>query len=148
MIKKINTFFVSIFEDAEILVINENYTIIKTIKTFKTPRGLALSDDGRLLVSHSMLGMVSIYDSTTLKRLKTITLHETQNKDEFVSQGKPRLLDDIEITPDGKQAWLPHVLWNFDHPFQFQSTIYPSISIISLKPNFEKELKKTKKTSF
>lgn len=146
--KRNKYFFVSIFEDAEILVINDNYKIIKTIKTFKTPRGLALSDDGRLLVSHSMLGIVSIYDSKTLKRLKTITLHETQNKDEFVSQGKPRLLDDIEITPDGKQAWLPHVLWNFDHPFQFQSTIYPSISIISLKPNFEKELKKQRKHLF
>ncbi len=142
-------FFVTIFEDNELLVIDDkNFEIIKTIKTFKTPRGLALTDDGRLLVSHSMIGMVSIYDSRSFARLKTITLHSTQNKNEFVSQGKPRLLDDIEIKPDGKEAWLPHVLWNFDHAFQFQSTVFPSISIISLEKGHEKELNEKRKHLF
>jgi nitrate reductase cytochrome c-type subunit len=75
-------------------------------------------------------------------------LHSTQNKDEFVSQGNPRLLDDIEISPNGKEAWLPHVLWNFDHPFQFQSTIFPTVSIISLKKGYEKELENKRKHLF
>ncbi|WP_294964437.1 multiheme c-type cytochrome [Sulfurimonas sp.] len=142
-------FFVSVFEDNELLVIDDKkLEIIKTIKTFKTPRGLALTDDGRLLVSHSMIGMVTIYDSRSFARLKTITLHSTQNDDEFVSQGKPRLLDDIEIKPDGSEAWLPHVLWNFDHPFQFQSTVFPTISVISLEKGLEKEIDKKRKQLF
>jgi DNA-binding beta-propeller fold protein YncE/nitrate reductase cytochrome c-type subunit len=142
-------FFVSVFEDNELLVIDDKeLNIIKTIKTFKTPRGLALTDDGRLLVSHSMIGMVTIYDSRSFTRLKTITLHSTQNDDEFVSQGKPRLLDDIEIKPDGSEAWLPHVLWNFDHPFQFQSTVFPTISVISLEKGLEKEIDKKRKQLF
>ncbi len=39
-----------------------------------------------------------------------------------------RVLDDIALSPDESEAWLPHLLWNFDHPFQFQSTIFPAIS--------------------
>jgi DNA-binding beta-propeller fold protein YncE len=142
-------FFVTVFEDNELLVIDDKeFKVINTIKTFKTPRGLALTDDGRVLVSHAMIGMVSIYDSRSFARLKTITLNSTQNDDEFVSQGLPRLLDDIEIKPDGSEAWLPHVLWNFDHPFQFQSTIFPTISILSLKKGLEKELEQKRKHLF
>ncbi len=147
--KKNKYFFVTIYEDNELLVIDDKtFEVLNTIKTDKTPRGLALTDDGRLLISHSMIGMVSIYDSRSLARLKTITLHSTQNDDEFVSQGKPRLLDDIEIKPNGKEAWLPHVLWNFDHKFQFQSTVFPSISIISLEKGLEKELEQKRKHLF
>jgi len=142
-------FFVTVFEDNEILVIDDqNFEIKHTIKTLKTPRGMALTDDGRLLVTHAMIGVVSIYDSRSLARLKTITLHSTQNRDNFISQGNPRLLDDIEISPNGKEAWLPHVLWNFDHPFQFQSTIFPTVSIISLKKGQEEELANKRKHLF
>ncbi len=142
-------FFVTVFEDDELLVIDgKNLKIINTIKTAKTPRGLALTDDGRLLVSHAMIGMVSIYDSRSFARLKTITLHSTQNDDEFISQGNPKLLDDIEIKPDGSEAWLPHILWNLDHPFQFQSTVFPAVSIISLEKGLEKELTQKRKHLF
>jgi len=142
-------FFVTIYEDNEILVIEDKkFEIIKTIKTEITPRGMALTSDGRLFVTHTMIGMISIYDSRSLVKLKTITLHSSSNEDEFVSQGKPRLLDDIEISPDEDEAWIPHVLWNFDHKFQFQSTIFPTISIISLEKNNEKELEEQRKQLF
>ena len=66
---------------------DKKFEIIKTIKTELTPRGMAITSDGRLLVTHAMIGVVSIYDSRSLVRLKTITLHSTSNEDEFVSQG-------------------------------------------------------------
>lgn len=142
-------FFVTIYEDKEILVIDDkNFSVIKTIKTLDTPRGMALTDDGRLLVTHTMLGIVTIYDSKNFSKLKTITLHSTQDRDEFVSQGVPRLLDDIEIKPDGSEAWLVHVLWNFDHSFQFQSTVFPSVSIISLEKGSEREEEQKRKHLF
>jgi len=142
-------FYVTIYEDSEILVIDsKNFNIIKTVKTLETPRGMALTDDGRVLVTHTMIGAVSIYENKSFSKLKTITLHSTQDKDEFVSQGVPRLLDDIEIRPDGSEAWIPHVLWNFDHSFQFQSTIFPTLSIISLEKGFEQELEQERKHLF
>ena len=111
------------------------------IAVAESSRGLALLADRRLLVSHAFIGAVSIYDTTSLppKLVKVITLAPSQNSDETVSQGVPRVLDRIAVSPDGKQAWLPHELWNFDHPFQFQSTVFPAISVIALAPGNEHE---------
>lgn len=64
--------------------------------------------------------------------MRTISLPVTQDPNEFVSQGHPRLLDDIAVSPDETEAWLPHVLWNFDHLLQLQSTIFPSASVLDL----------------
>lgn len=142
-------FIVTLYEDAQILIIDgKKLNIIKKISTKETPRGIALTQDGRVLVTHSMIGVVSIYDSKSFEKLKILTLHSSQDNDEFVSQGAPRLLDDIEISPDGSEAWLPHVLWNFDHPFQFQSTVFPSISVISLERENERELEDERKHLF
>lgn len=142
-------FIVSVYEAGELLFLDDKkFKLIKRIKTDKTPRGLALSSDGRLFVTHAMLGSISLYDAQSFKKLKTIVLEETQNDDEFVSQGKPRLLDDIEINPSGTQAWLPHVLWNFDHEFQFQSTVFPAVSVLSLEKGKERELVKKRKHLF
>lgn len=58
------------------------------------------------------------------------------------------MLDDIAISPDEKEAWLPHVLWNFDHEFQFQSTIFPSVSLLSLENGDEHELTDRRKHLF
>jgi len=86
-------------------------------------------------VSHAMTGEVSVHDTTVLPppRINVIRLHETQKPTETDSQGVPRLLDDIAVSPAEDEAWLPHVLWNFDHPFQFQSTVFPAVSVLSLK---------------
>ena len=116
-------------------------TVKLDLPVAESPRGLALLADGRLLVSHAFIGAVSIYDTTSLppKLVKLITLASSQNPDQTVSQGLPRVLDRIAVSPDGKQAWLPHELWNFDHPFQFQSTVFPAISVIALQPGDEHE---------
>ena len=148
-------FYVSCFEDSKLIVIDpEEEKIIQEFKTLETPRGLALTNDGRLLLTHALLGKVSIYKVIKKekpldeKAITVISLHETQNEDEKVSQGLPRYLDDIEITPNGKEAWLPHMLWNIDHAFQFQSTIFPTISIIDLRPYNERELEIKRKHLF
>ncbi len=148
--EKNNLFWVTIFEDSMLLAIGINGDIIDSYKVNETPRGLAIMDDGRLLITHAMIGEISIYNSNILPLLppKIIKLHETQNKKQTISQGLPRLLDDIAISPDGREAWLPHLLWNFDHPFQFQSTIFPSLSILSLEYGKERELTKRRKHLF
>ena len=143
-------FWVALFEDHQLVAVSAEKGVVHRTDTEETPRGLALLSDGRLLVSHSMTGKVSIYDTTTLplRHLRTIDLPATQDKDEFVSQGHPRLLDDIAVSPDESEAWLPHVLWNFDHLFQFQSTIFPSVSVLDLRPGFERELTDRRKHLF
>ena len=143
-------YWATLFESGKLLGLTDNAEIAYSVDTIETPRGLALTDDGRLLITHAMTGQVSIWDVNKNQPnfLKTITLQTTQNPDEFISQGQPRLLDDIAISPDGKEAWLPHVLWNFDHPFQFQSTIFPAVSVISLIKGEEAEKFEIRKQLF
>ncbi|WP_310619945.1 multiheme c-type cytochrome [Flexibacterium corallicola] len=143
-------YWVSLFEAHKIIAVDPQKGIVQEETSEETPRGLALLSDGRLIVTHAMVGKVSILETAggALKLLKTIALAQTQESDETVSQGLPRILDDIAVSPDEKEAWLPHVLWNFDHPFQFQSTVFPSVSVLSLERDQEKEVAERRKHLF
>ena len=142
-------YWLTLFEGNQLLALNEKGEVVETIETLETPRGLALTKDKRLLVTHAMTGQVSIYDvssnklqseqSSRAKLIRVIQLVSSEHEDEFVSQGLPRVLDDIALSPDENEAWLPHLLWNFDHEFQFQSTVFPAVSIIDLTPGKEQE---------
>lgn len=144
-------FYVTSFEGSLLLTFSTNGKLISSIVTEQTPRGLALTDDGRLLVSHSLSGQVSIYDvkgqRPTLQKI--IQLADSPfNEVKTTPQGKPRLLDNIAISPDGSTAWLPHVLWSFGHDFQFQSTVFPTISLIDLTVGNEAEIVDERKQLF
>ena len=143
-------FWVVTFETGHLLGITTAGTIAQDQSIGETPRGLALLSDGRLLVTHAMTGQVSLFDTSQLppKPIRTITLATTQDPVETVSQGLPRLLDQIAVSPDESEAWLPHVLWNFDHPFQFQSTVYPAVSVLDLSLGDEHEAETHRKQLF
>jgi hypothetical protein len=112
-------FWVTTFEGGRLLGMESNGTIKIDMAVEETPRGLALLSDGRLLITHAMTGKVSLLDTTQMppKPVKTITLAHTEDPVQTVSQGAPRLLDQIAVSPDETEAWLPHVLWNLDHTF-------------------------------
>lgn len=143
-------FWIAATEGDTLYAVTPEGRLLLTLPTAEAPRGLALLPDGRLLVSHATIGALSIYDTTSLppKRVKLIRLGVEENPDQTVSQGLPRGLDRIAVSPDMKQAWLPHMLWNFDHPFQFQSTVFPAISVISLAPGDEHEVLSRRKQLF
>lgn len=143
-------FWIAATEGNQLYGVTPSGRTMTTLITAEAPRGLALLPDGRLLVSHATIGALSIYNTTTSppKLVKLIHLAATDNPDQTVSQGLPRGLDRIAVSPDLKQAWLPHELWNFDHPFQFQSTVFPAISVISLTPGDEHEAVSRRKELF
>ena len=143
-------FWVALFEAHEVVAVSPGQGVLHRIASEDTPRGLALLSDGRLLVTHAMVGKVSVHDTTALPpaHLRTVELQVHHEADEFVSQGAPRLLDDIAVSPDESEAWLPHVLWNFDHLFQFQSTVFPAISVLDLSPGAEREVPVRRKQLF
>ncbi|MEM9222302.1 MAG: multiheme c-type cytochrome [Pseudomonadota bacterium] len=143
-------FWVTADEAHKLYGIDEDGAIRQTLGVADTPRGLALMPDGRLIITHAMIGEVSIYDTTqpTPKLSKTIKLHISSNPDITKSQGLPRVLDRIVLSPDLKQAWLPHHLWNFDHPFQFQSIVFPAISLLWMEKGNEHEVVNRRKQLF
>jgi DNA-binding beta-propeller fold protein YncE len=149
--KKQQQFYLTSFKDKQLITVSLDGDITNTVTTEPTPRGLALTDDGRLLVSHSLSGQVSIYDvnHATPALSRVIQLIDTaSNETKSVPQGKPRLLDNIAISPDGSTAWLPHVLWSFGHDFQFQSSVFPAVSLIDLTPGKEQEITEQRKQLF
>ena len=110
---------------------------------------MALLTDGRLLITHSMTGQVSVWQTQPQRtQVQVIDLAVEEHTDQFVSQGQPRLLDTIAISPDEEEVWLPHVLWNFDHPFQFQSTVFPAISILKIEEGDIHEIPQWRKQLF
>ncbi len=140
-------FWVTLFESAHLQAYDTAGNLQLEAETAETPRGLALTNDDRLLLTHAMTGQLAIYDlaklgnsakGSSLPKPKLITLAETHSDTPSDSQGLPRLLDGIALSPDGSEAWLPHVLWSFSHPFQFQSTVFPAVSIIDLDEEKER----------
>lgn len=144
-------FYVTSFEQDKLLLINHSGEIVQTLPTETSPRGLAFAANNRLLITHAMTGQVSLYDISELepKLIKVIQLADSAaHSTKTVSQGKPRLLDNIVVSPDGLTAWLPHVLWSFAHDFQFQSSVFPAISILDLELGNEHEVVQERKELF
>lgn len=118
------------------VVDSKSYKVTKEIPVENEPRGLALTADGKeLFVSHFVHGAVSVIDTGSLSVKKVIPLAETKapaNGDGKVSQGFPGMVENMTISPDGKTLWLPHILTNINVPIQFESTIFPVVSVIDI----------------
>lgn len=144
-----NWFWVTLNESAQLWAITPDGQVAERHHTLPTPRGMALLSDGRLLITHSMTGQVSVWQTRPQRtQVQVIDLAVEEHTDQFVSQGQPRLLDTIAISPDEEEVWLPHVLWNFDHPFQFQSTVFPAISILKIEEGDIHEIPQWRKQLF
>jgi YVTN family beta-propeller protein len=108
--------------------------VVNEVKVESDPRGLALSADGKeLYISHYYDGKLTVLDTETLAVNKVIALAESPepaNHDQKVSQGLPGMVENMTFSPDGKQLWIPHILTNVDTVIQFQSTIFPAVSLI------------------
>jgi len=144
-------FYALSFERSQLLVLNVEGDILFRLNTEQTPRGMALTTDLRLLITHALTGQVSIYDVSQTEPVlqKVIQLADSEAQVvKTVSQGKPRLLDNIALSPDGKRAWLPHVLWSFGHDFQFQSSVFPAVSILDLSKQDAHEIVDERKQLF
>ncbi len=143
-------FWMTASEGNRLYAVDRDGEVRQTVQVGDSPRGLARLPDGRLLVTHLLTGKISIYDASALppKLTKTITLAASHDPTPTVSQGVPRVLDRIVLSPDLKQAWLPHHLWNFDHPFQFQSLVFPALSVLWLEKGKEQEIVSRRKELF
>ncbi|MEK4536299.1 beta-propeller fold lactonase family protein [Peribacillus sp. FSL K6-1552] len=103
------------------------------------PRTIAITADGnKLYVPHYLEGKISVINTDTEEVKKVIHLADSSDKnDRKKSQGIPNTLEQFVIDPDGKKAWIPHLLTNVDTPIHFQETIFPAISVIDLTTDEE-----------
>ncbi len=126
------------------------------------PRGFTIRADGaRIYVTHFRSPFVSLLDVTVDGNgLPTaVTLGGRISTDDYafdpilnpvpvrvlLSQGQPRFLEDIALSPDGSRALIPHVLHNINHDVNhafgpqmagdFANRVYPSITMIDAARN-------------
>ncbi len=121
------------------------------------PRGFVIrSDSQRLYVTHDKSPFISYLDLTLdASGLPiSVVLGGKIKVDDYPfdpvfnpvlvqvikSQGKPRFLEDIALSPDGTRALVPHLLHNVDHdvnfnfgpalPGAFANRVYPALTLI------------------
>ena len=121
------------------------------------PRGFVIrADSKRMYVTHLKSSYVSVLDvalapsglPTGLTLVKKIDTDDYPFDPIFAptpvqtleSQGKPRFLEDIALSPDGTRALVPHVLHNVNHDVNhdfgpalagaFANRVYPALTMI------------------
>ena len=125
------------------------------------PRGFVIrSDSTRLYVTHHKSPFISILDVTLdasgLPTAATLTGKIDTNQYPFdpffnptlvqnlKSQGMPRFLEDIALSPNGAHAVVPHVLHNVNHDVNtsfpglagdFANRVYPAVTVIDAVAN-------------
>jgi YVTN family beta-propeller protein len=126
------------------------------IADLDNPRGFTIrSDSSRIYVTHGKSPFVSVVDFTldpnghpvlptvTKISLDDYTLDPVLNPipvQVLQSQGQPRFLEDIALSPDGSKALVPHLLHNVNHDVNhnfgpgfagdFSNRVYPALSIV------------------
>lgn len=122
--------------------------LISEIEVGGRPRTLAITADGEKLYAPNYLSAsVSVISTKNNQVIKEIQLAESPNKKDLKkSQGIPNTVEQFVISPDGKTAWVPHLLTNIDTPVHFEETIFPAISVIDL--DNDKEIIEERKELF
>lgn len=106
----------------------------KDIAIGHRPRTVTITADGKkLYVPHYLEGKITVIDTQKEKVIKRISLAPSPDQeDRKKSQGIPNTLEQFVIAPDGKKAYVPHLLTNIDTSIHFEETIFPAISVIRL----------------
>ncbi|MGG3914099.1 cytochrome c peroxidase [Rossellomorea vietnamensis] len=134
------TLYVANYRESTIMMVDvKSGDVTETIPVDDRPRTMAETADGKkLYIPHYLSGEISVLDTEKKKVAKTIKLAGSPDvSDRKKSQGIPNTLEQFVIAPDGKTAWIPHLVTNIDTPIQFEETIFPAISIIDLEKDEE-----------
>ncbi len=122
------------------------------------PRAVTIrADSARLYVTHNRSPWVSVLDVTLDANGDPtgLVLSDKISVDDYpfdpffnptpvqtlASQGQPRFLDDLALSPDGSRALVPHLLHNINHDVNFTSypawfpgdyanRVYPALTVI------------------
>ena len=133
--------YVTIEDEKRVAILDRaTHTIAGSIATTRLPAGLAAAGArDELLITHRIDGAIDVIDRTQHTSLATITLADSpSNADPKVPQGKPYAFEGLAFTPDGKSAWVPHQTYSGAGPLQFQSIVFPAISVVDLEARAEK----------
>jgi predicted CXXCH cytochrome family protein len=130
-------------DDAVAIVDRTLGVLAQTIPVGRMPAGLAVSRKrNELYVTHRIDAKISIVDLAAGVLVDDVALAvQPAQSDPTVPQGKPFAFEGLawQPSPDmtlhdqgGDLVWVPHELFAPTHPFQFQTTVFPAISVVDL----------------
>jgi hypothetical protein len=96
-------------------------------------------DRSELYVTHRIDGDVTIVDLHNRTVVADVPLADEPFSDPATPNGKPLGFESIAITADGSSVWVPHELLAPTHPFIFNQTLFPAISVVDLGGRFERQ---------
>jgi YVTN family beta-propeller protein len=128
-------------DDAVVLIDRVTASILAKIPVGRVPSGLAVSRFRReLYVTHRIDAKVSIVDLGPRTIAAEVPIApQDADRNPKTPQGAPFAFESLAWAPDGNTAWLPHELLANVQPFQFQSTLFPAISVVDLDGRAEVE---------
>jgi predicted CXXCH cytochrome family protein len=145
-------------DDAVTVVDRTAGAVVATVPAGEKPSGLAVSrlrhqltvlhrGDGALLTIDLSGVAASSFPATVPADSGPATLDagtqeldlalEPVNDDPTQPQGAPFGVESLAWLPDGITAWIPHELLTLRQPFQFQETLFPTVSVVDLSQQAE-----------
>ncbi len=134
--------YVSLEDDDGVALVDRTLgVVLRTIPAGRLPAGIAVSRLRReLVVLHRIdarATLISLEGTTTPADQRTtptevILADEPANADATIPQGRPFAFESLAWAPNGTIAWLPHQLLASRQPIQFQSTVFPAVSLLDL----------------
>jgi hypothetical protein len=133
--------YVAVEDDGAVAVVDRTLgQVVESIDVGRIPSGLAVSRDRReLYVTHRIDADVTIVDLHDRTVAAHVTLADEPFSDRGTPNGKPFGFESLAIAADGSHAWVPHELLAPTHPFVFNQTLFPSISVVDLVAQVEQD---------
>ncbi|HEY1697811.1 MAG TPA: cytochrome c3 family protein [Polyangiaceae bacterium] len=124
--------YVAVEDDANVTIVDRTLGVVAaTIPVMRLPSGLAVSATAsQLLVSHRIDGDVTVIDTSARVVTTDVPLADEPYSDPTTPNGKPFAFEAPAYTFIGHHAWIPHELLAPVHPFVFDQTLFPAISVV------------------
>jgi hypothetical protein len=112
--------------------------VADTIDVGRIPAGLAVSATRReVYVTHRIDPELTIIDLSTRTVGAQVAVSDEPFTDVAIPNGKPLGFESAAVTADGSRVWLPHELLAPTHPFVFNETLFPAISVVDVVDRME-----------
>jgi hypothetical protein len=131
--------YVTIEDDATVAVVDGFLAqVAAVIPVGRLPAGLAVSASRReLYVAHRIDASLTIVDLRDRSVAADVPLADEPFSSPTTPNGKPFGFEAPALTTDGRNAWMPHELLAQTHPFVFNQTLFPAISVVDLYDRVE-----------
>jgi DNA-binding beta-propeller fold protein YncE len=131
--------YVAVEDDSAVDVVDRTLgQVAASIPVSRLPSGLAVSASAaELYVTHRIDGDVTVVDLGKRATVADVPLADEPFSDVLTPNGRPFALEGLALTSDGQHAWIPHELLAPTHPFVFNETVFPAISVVDVVARLE-----------